>query len=158
PIRFLTAILLLCLLTSGARPAERAPLQDPVAFRVYQRDQTGGADIPVLLAPGLDKTALKSARLTGLPGRRVRELVDGKFVGVPTGGPYQVSVKVKVGDTQQTLSVGPIFVGDLWVLAGQSNMQGIGDLIDVTPSHPKVMALEMNGRWVRAQEPLHWWL
>jgi len=85
-------------------------------------------------------------------------LVDGKFAGVPTGGPYQVSVTVKVGGAQRTLSVGPLFVGDLWVLAGQSNMQGIGDLIEVTPPHPKVMALEMNGRWVRAREPLHWWL
>src|SRR5262249_24330417 len=70
----------------------------------------------------------------------------------------QVSVTVKVGGAQRTLSVGPLFVGDLWVLAGQSNMQGIGDLIEVTPPHPKVMALEMNGRWVRAREPLHWWL
>ena len=149
-MQFLTATVVLCVVTSGAQSAERAPLQEPVAFRVYQRDQTGRADIPMILAPGFDKVALKSVRLTGLPARAVRELVDGKFAGVPTGGPYQVSMTVKVGDTQRPLSVGPIFVGDLWVLAGQSNMQGIGDLIDVTPPHPKVMALEMNGRWVRA--------
>jgi sialate O-acetylesterase len=157
-MRFLTATVVLCVVISSARPAEPPPLQEPVAFRVYQRDQTGRADIPVILAPGFDKATLESARLTGLPARAVRKVVDGKFAGVPTGGPYQVSVTVKVGDTQQTRSVGPIFVGDLWVLAGQSNMQGIGDLIDVTPPHPKVMALEMNGRWVHAQEPLHWWL
>src|SRR5439155_18133478 len=147
-MRFLMATVVLCLVISSARPAERAPLQEPVAFRVYQRDQAGRADIPLILAPDLDKAALKSARLTGLPARAVRELVDGKFAGVPTGGPYQVSGTVKVGNAQRTLTVGPIFVGDLWVLAGQSNMQGIGDLIDVTPPHPKVMALEMNGRWV----------
>src|SRR5262249_36537501 len=122
PMRFLMATIVLCLVISRARPAERALLQEPVAFRVYQRDQTGRADIPVILAPGLDKATLKSARLTGLPARAVRELVDGKFAGVPTGGPYQVNVTVKIGDTQRTLSVGPIFVGDLWVLAGQSNM------------------------------------
>ncbi len=29
--------------------------------------------------------------------------------------------------------IGPVFVGDLWVLAGQSNMQGVGNLTDVTP-------------------------
>ena len=32
-----------------------------------------------------------------------------------------------------TTTVGPVFVGDLWVLAGQSNMEGVGDLVDVTP-------------------------
>src|SRR5271166_3469841 len=52
--------------------------------------------------------------------------------------------------------VGPVFVGDLWVLAGQSNMEGMGDLIDVTPPHPMVMSLGMNGKWARAEEPLHW--
>ena len=53
-------------------------------------------------------------------------------------------------------SVGPVFVGDLWVLAGQSNMQGVGDLIDVTPPHPRVMMLGMDGKWGQAEEPLHW--
>ena len=49
-----------------------------------------------------------------------------------------------------------MFVGDLWVLAGQSNMEGVGDLIDVTPPHPQVMCLGMDGKWARAEEPLHW--
>jgi len=144
--------------TASGRTDERSPLQAPVAFRVYQRDEMGQAEIPVILAPGLDQAVICSAELTGLPERTVCSFVDGKFTGVPTGGPYHVTAKVKVGDAERTLSVEPIFVGDLWVLAGQSNMQGIGDLIDVTPPHPKVMALEHDGRWVRAQEPLHWWL
>jgi sialate O-acetylesterase len=49
-----------------------------------------------------------------------------------------------------------VFVGDLWVLAGQSNMQGVGDLVDVTPPHPRVMMLGMDTRWSQAEEPLHW--
>ena len=53
-------------------------------------------------------------------------------------------------------SVGPVFVGDLWVLAGQSNMEGVGDLIDVTPPNPRVMLLGMDGKWAQAEEPLHW--
>src|SRR6202023_1015966 len=32
-----------------------------------------------------------------------------------------------------------VFVGDLWVLAGQSNMEGVANLVDVTPPHPRVM-------------------
>src|SRR5262249_44268940 len=75
---------------------------------------------------------------------------------VPTGGPYQLSATVKVGGKEQMLTVGPLFVGDLWVLAGQSNMIGYGDLIDVTPPHPQVMALGTDGRWMQARDPLHW--
>ena len=47
-------------------------------------------------------------------------------------------------------------MGDLWVLAGQSNMQGVGDLLDVTPPNNQVMALGMDGKWNQAEEPLHW--
>ncbi len=47
-------------------------------------------------------------------------------------------------------------MGDLWVLAGQSNMEGVGDLIDVTPPDPRVMLLGMDGKWAQAEEPLHW--
>jgi Carbohydrate esterase, sialic acid-specific acetylesterase len=84
------------------------------------------------------------------------KFADGRFSGVPTGGPYQLSATLKIGGTKQELKVGPLFVGDLWVLAGQSNMVGYGNLIDVTPPHPKVMALGMDGRWAQAREPLHW--
>ena len=86
------------------------------------------------------------------------KLVDGKLVGVPVGGPYTITCSVKVGPGNGTVttSVGPVFVGDLWVLAGQSNMEGVGDLIDVTPPNPRVMLLGMDGKWAQAEEPLHW--
>src|SRR5262249_59089266 len=44
----------------------------------------------------------------------------------------------------------------LGVLAGQSNMQGGGDVIDVAPPNDQVMVLGMSGEWSRAEEPLHW--
>ena len=49
-----------------------------------------------------------------------------------------------------------ILVGDLWVLAGQSNMQGVGDLIDVEAPSPLVHSFDMADRWQVAEEPLHW--
>ena len=49
-----------------------------------------------------------------------------------------------------------MYVGDIWVLAGQSNMEGVGDLVDVTPPNPRVMLMGMDGRWGIAEEPLHW--
>jgi sialate O-acetylesterase len=75
-------------------------------------------------------------------------VADGKLSGVPTGGPYTI----EAGDTK----IGPVFVGDLWVLAGQSNMEGYGDLTNVQPPHPLVQSLGMDGKWVQAEEPLHW--
>ncbi len=85
------------------------------------------------------------------------KLVDGKLVGVPVGGPYTITCSVQRSvNGIMTTSVGPVFVGDLWVLAGQSNMQGVGDLIDVTPPNPRVMVLGMDDKWAQAEEPLHW--
>ena len=82
--------------------------------------------------------------------------VDGKLVGVPVGGPYTIRLTLKDGPTIQNAVIGPVYVGDLWVLAGQSNMEGVGDLIDVTPPNPLVLSLGMDGTWARAEEPLHW--
>ena len=132
-------------------------LHEPVAYRVYQRDLQGRAEIPLVLDPSFKSGILVSATLSPLqPG--TYQFVDGKFSGVPTGGPYFANAKVKVDGTELAVSVGPIFVGDLWVLAGQSNMQGYGDLVDVTTPDPRVTALEPDGKWVEAKEPLHWWL
>ena len=64
---------------------------------------------------------------------------------LPTGGPYST-------DTAKD-----VLVGDLWVLAGQSNMEGVGDLgADVESSHPMVHAFASREEWEVAQEPLHW--
>ena len=64
--------------------------------------------------------------------------------GLPTGGPYQVE------------EARNIFVGDLWVLAGQSNMEGVGDLLDVETPIPQVNSFQSREEWGSAEEPLHW--
>ena len=48
-----------------------------------------------------------------------------------------------------------VYVGDLWILAGQSNMQGYGDMIDVETPSPYVHSFESRYDWVIAEEPLH---
>jgi sialate O-acetylesterase len=35
-------------------------------------------------------------------------------------------------------------------------MEGVGDLVDVTPPNSKVLLNGMDGRWGIAEEPLHW--
>jgi len=72
-----------------------------------------------------------------------------------TGGPYTLRFRLR-NQPQQTVEVKQLLVGDLWVLAGQSNMEGVGDLIDVEQPHPLVHSYTMAESWEIAQEPLHW--
>jgi sialate O-acetylesterase len=51
-----------------------------------------------------------------------------------------------------------LLVGDLWVLAGQSNMEGCGKLASpaLEPPHALVHCFDLADRWTLAVEPLHW--
>ncbi len=44
---------------------------------------------------------------------------------------------------------------DVWVLAGQSNMQGSGPLDGALPPDPRVWCFSSGGVWAVAEEPLH---
>jgi type 1 glutamine amidotransferase len=179
-----TALLASCLLLAGdpafaqfpggaPRRAVPSPMasnptvkfKEPTVKRVYQRDASGHADIPIVLDE-FDKSSNAQVIEASISGGgagggfapQTTKLVDGKLTGVPVGGPYFINCRVKFETTTANVSVGPVFVGDLWVLAGQSNMEGVGDLIDVTPPHARVMLLGMDGNWSTAEEPLHWLL
>ncbi|MHC4884167.1 MAG: sialate O-acetylesterase [Planctomycetota bacterium] len=76
--------------------------------------------------------------------------------GIPTGGPYTVELRVKNGrKVVDTLSIDEIFVGDVWILAGQSNMQGCGNRVDAPKPDPRVRAFYMRDEWSMADEPIH---
>lgn len=49
-----------------------------------------------------------------------------------------------------------VFVGDVFILAGQSNMEGVGDLVDVEEPSPFVRNFQSCELWDLAEEPLHW--
>lgn len=152
-LRLLPAVLALIVVPSPSR-ADDPPAKGggPVPFRVYQRGEGDKAEIP--LPEGASAASILDREGRQLPDVKFE---DGKLVGVPAGGPYRVEFTKKEGQGEKGKeSVEPVFVGDLWVLAGQSNMEGYGDLEGVTEPHPLVMALGMDGRWVRAEEPLHW--
>lgn len=71
-------------------------------------------------------------------------LDNGEAVELRAGGPYEV------GGAKNVL------VGDLWVLAGQSNMEGVGDLVAVETPHQMVHSFQSREQWAAAEEPLHW--
>jgi sialate O-acetylesterase len=130
-------------------------LKSPAAWQVFQRDQNDTASVPLTLAAEGKKIQFVSVNHAGGPVAGV-VYEDGKLLNIPTGGPYTVSYSVVEGNETHSVDANPFFVGDLWVLAGQSNMEGVGDLVDVTPPNPLVMALGMDGKWTQAKEPLHW--
>ena len=70
---------------------------------------------------------------------------NGMAHGLPVGGPYDVDGAKNV------------LVGDLWILAGQSNMEGCGDLIgvDLEAPSPFVHTYQSKEEWALAEEPLH---
>lgn len=80
-----------------------------------------------------------------------RRRFAGRLQGLPPGGPYDVEVRIgpEAGHVKQVL------VGDVWILAGQSNMQGCGNLCDATPDNPLVRAFYMIDRWGVARDPIH---
>ncbi len=94
--------------------------------------------------PGFDWTAV---------GKIVKLKWSGEIKHVPAGGPYRLELRMQGGDT--VTSIANLLVGDLWVLAGQSNMEGLGDLQDVQQPSPLVHSFDLADRWGVAQEPLH---
>ena len=87
------------------------------------------------------------------------ELVDEengvfRLSGIPTGGPYDICFS----DDESEISLHNIYVGDLWLAAGQSNMQGVGHMTAedylITPE-PNVRALYMSDEWKEAHPLLH---
>jgi sialate O-acetylesterase len=150
----------------GATAREARTVVEPVAWRVYQRNGQDQADIPIVLGEGIKADSIAAISISG-PGIAfgTGTYRDGKLVGVPTGGPYTINItfadnRSSPGDPPSSSARGamifPVYVGDLWVLAGQSNMEGYANLVDLTPPDDRVALLGMDGRWGRAEEPLHW--
>ncbi len=140
----------------------------PADNQVLQRDaeQTGSIALSGTASgkkvDGKDIEArLLDARATDLPGFRWTRIGKiqklrwtGELKGIPTGGPYRLEVRMQGADST-AVSVANLLVGDLWVLAGQSNMEGHGDLLDVQQPVPLVRSFDLADRWRQAEEPLH---
>ena len=96
--------------------------------------------------------------LTGFDWTRIGKVQklrwNGELKSIPTGGPYRLELRI-LGVDSSTVSISNLLVGDLWVLAGQSNMEGHGDLLDVQPPVALVRSFDMSDYWREAEEPLH---
>lgn len=75
---------------------------------------------------------------------------------IPTGGPYEVTL----WDDESRVELTDIYVGDLWLLGGQSNMEGAGKWRDAQKAYdenpiPSIRAYYMNESWGVAKTQLH---
>jgi sialate O-acetylesterase len=95
--------------------------------------------------------------LEGFDWKAVSTIAQGSWSGalknIPTGGPYQLELRIAGTDAGATIQ--NVMVGDLWVLAGQSNMDGNALLKDVEQPHPLVHSFDQADHWLIAEEPLH---
>lgn len=128
--------------------------------QVLQRQGKRGATADLLgLAgtPGPVAATLRGPRgiVPGWKARPVGRAARGKFsarlAGIPAGGPY----RLELAAGKETAAVREFFVGDVWLLAGQSNMEGCANRSGAARPHPLVRALTMGRQWRRAEEPLH---
>ncbi len=135
-------------------------------YEVLQRAPTGVADLKLSgAATGkringkevearllLDDRALAKFDWISI-GKIQKQKWSAQLADIPAGGPYRLELRVR--GAENALIVDNILVGDLWLLAGQSNMEGHGDLVDVQPPMPLVHSFDMEDHWLLAAEPLH---
>lgn len=82
---------------------------------------------------------------------------EGLLEGLPCGGPYLVELKIvdSAGKGLDQCKARNVLVGDLWIAAGQSNMQGIGLVKKPLPKMDQVRAFYMDDVWRPARDPIH---
>ncbi|MEI7534280.1 MAG: sialate O-acetylesterase [Verrucomicrobiae bacterium] len=124
--------------------------------QILQRNHRGLASATVTgETTQLGKVTATIRGLRGWKAKKVGVAKRGKFSaqlnGLPVGGPYRIEFCCGV----ESVVVDGVRVGDVWLLAGQSNMQGIGDLATALRRAPGVFSATMSGRWAAAVEPIH---
>ena len=83
---------------------------------------------------------------------QLKPLADGamRLTGIPVGGPYTVTADGELFHD--------VYVGDVWLLAGQSNMEGVGWLTEqdrAFTGRDSVRAFCMDDEWRVARHPMH---
>ena len=90
-------------------------------------------------------------------GQAAGKKFTGRIKGIGVGGPYDIELRIvdRAKKTVAATSVKDVMVGDVWILAGQSNMEGCGVLKQQPKADKAVRAFYMDEQWGIAQHPLH---
>lgn len=157
---------ILCGMALGAgMPAQALQVESGLAsYQVVSSDDQGLGTFSLngsATAAGTVQARVMSAAREEMPwqdiGAAANGAWQGSIQGVPAGGPYRVELCVRdaSGATVESAAVYDVLVGDLWVLAGQSNMQGVGNQTKMQEPNPLVHTFSMSHEWRLAKEPLH---
>jgi hypothetical protein len=84
-------------------------------------------------------------------GAAARGTFSVELKDIPAGGPYRLTLRCE----HVQVRVKAFFCGDVWLMAGQSNMEGVGNMTDPAKPHPLIRALSMRREWRLAEDPLH---
>lgn len=119
-----------------------------VSGMVMQRNEH---DISEILISDVDQifAATYSGAQSGILAYE-KEQQGFKVKGIPVGGPYTVRINEE--------EFHDIYVGDLWILAGQSNMEGVGWLTkedEEFSGEEDIRAFYMQDEWGVAKHRLH---
>lgn len=127
--------------------------------QVLQRDANGAA-APVVTgrsdAPGRLQARVGDGPWTDLAALRPGDW-EAKLPALPAGGPHVVGVRGvdAAGAPLGEKVYRDVYVGDLWILAGQSNMVGRARIEEPYPRDPRVRLFSLQGAWQPATHPLH---
>ncbi|NBD22287.1 sialate O-acetylesterase [Paenibacillus glycinis] len=153
-------------------PAYSLKLVEPSPHQVFQRDERDEAVIPVKLewagVPPASSELRAEARIVGAnavgPWNPLDSAAGSAFSGVlkhvPVGE-YAIEVRIVSAMADSDLAsihAAPVFVGDLWIMAGQSNMDGVGKLGEIPPPETGISCFYLGDRWDVASDPLCWLL
>ncbi|REE68109.1 sialate O-acetylesterase [Paenibacillus taihuensis] len=145
---------------------------EPVPHQVFQREELDEAVIPIKLVLTGVLPASSSSRVEGRIvgtssvgawkplGPIEGDSFSGSLTNVPVGE-HLVEVRIVSWTDDAELArcyVTPVFVGDLWILAGQSNMDGVGKLGQIQLPETGISCFYLGDRWEIATDPLCWLL
>lgn len=106
----------------------------------------------VLMTVHQNKTVLPE--LSGIEvGSAEKGKLSAILKNIPTGGPY--TIELQIAGSKEKALFKDILVGDLWLLAGQSNMADSAYRPSPTPVEPMVHGFYMDNTWGIAKDPLH---
>ncbi len=137
----------------------------PQPGQVVQRGDDGSGATRVAVTEAGDAARTVEVAATDAAGRAVGEALrltvdggkaTGEFQALPAGGPYTLTLTARGSDgaALATQKIEGVLVGDLWVLAGQSNMEGYSRLQNLEPPSESVRVLGLEGEWSQARDPL----
>ena len=150
-------VLLFLLLAPTAASAQAAPtisISSPVPYQVIQRNDLGRADITVAGTYSGNASGIE-ASWKGGPFVPLTVSADGTYAGViPNQRQGQGPLTVRFADLSAEAKAGAVGIGDIFVIAGQSNAVGHGvEMMSYTSTDLKASLFGNDDKWKILKDP-----